>query len=89
MDDLPAKLNYALALVVRFDRFFDVLIIVLSFAVFGLLIFGAAYFTLYLVLPFSIRRALEERRNPALAVLLGSIVIGIAIIVAGAIHKFQ
>ena len=45
-----------------------------------------AFVILQKVLPFSIRKEIEEDQNTALGIVLGSIVIGIAMIVSAAIH---
>jgi uncharacterized membrane protein YjfL (UPF0719 family) len=38
------------------------------------------------VAPFSVRKEIEEDQNTALAVLMGSVILGIAIIVAAAVQ---
>ncbi len=75
----------AFALVVKFDQLGDALVSILFFAVIGLVIFGIAYFVLHLILPFSLRLEIEEKQNPALGILIASLIAGIAIIVAAAI----
>lgn len=75
----------AFALVVKFDQLLEVLVAAVIFVVIGLIIFGVAYFVLHLVMPFSIRKEIEEDQNIALGVVIGSLVIGIAIIIAAAI----
>lgn len=75
----------AFALVVKFDQLADALIAILFFAAVGLVILGIAYFVLHLVLPFSLRLEIEEKQNPALGILIASLIAGIAIIVAAAI----
>jgi putative membrane protein len=56
------------------------------FAVLGLAIFGAAFWTMAKVCPFSIRKEIEEDQNTALAIVMASVIIGIAMIVATSIH---
>ena len=73
------------ALIVDFSQLLDVLIAALMFAVFGLIIFSVAYLILHLLMPFSIRKEIEVDENPALAVIIGSLMISLAIIVAAAI----
>jgi len=75
---------FALA-IVKYDQLLEVLVAVLILAVVGLVIFGIAYFVLHLVAPFSIRKEIEQDQNPALGVLIASLVAGIAIIIAAAI----
>jgi putative membrane protein len=56
------------------------------FGVFGIVLFALAIKIIVKVTPFSVRKEIEEDQNVALAVLLGAILLGLAIIVAAAIH---
>ncbi|MEM7234776.1 MAG: DUF350 domain-containing protein [Planctomycetota bacterium] len=56
------------------------------FTLFGIVIFAAAFKVVEKVTPFSVRKEIEEDQNTALGVLIGSIIIGLAIIIAAAIH---
>lgn len=56
------------------------------YAIVGILAFGIATFVLTRILPFSIRKEIEEDQNVALGVILGAVYLGLAIIVAAAIH---
>jgi len=82
-DSLAAP--HALA-VVRLADLMGVLVTTLVFTVFGLIVFGVAYFIILKATPFSIRKELEEDHNTALAIVIGSIIIGIALIIAAAIQ---
>ncbi len=73
-----------LALVVKLDQLLDVLVTTLIFVSIGLVFFTVAYGVLSRVFP--IRKEIEEDQNTALGVVIGSIMIGIAIIIAAAIH---
>lgn len=75
----------AFGLVVKFDQLLEVLIVAIIFVVVGLVVFGIAYFVLHLVMPFSIRKEIEEDQNLALGIVIGSIMLGIAIIIAAAV----
>jgi len=57
----------------------------LLFSVIGLVAFILAIVVVERVTPFSLRKEVEEDQNTALGIVLGSIVIGIAIIIAAAI----
>ncbi len=62
---------------------------IVSAAVFGLagvLIFALALWVMGKLAPFSVRKEIEEDQNTALGVVMGSALLGIAIIVAAAIH---
>jgi putative membrane protein len=52
----------------------------------GLIVFGAAFLGMVKMAPFSVKKELEEDQNIALAILMGSVIIGLAIVVAAAIH---
>ncbi len=52
------------------------------FAIIGLGFFALSYLVIQKFTPFSIRKEIEEDQNVALAVVLGAVIIGIAIIVA-------
>ncbi len=58
----------------------------LVYSVLGILVFGLAFWVIVKVTPFSIRKEIEEDQNTSLGILLGSVFIGLAIIIAAAIH---
>ena len=55
------------------------------FALAGLLLFALAFFIMGKATPFSIRKEIEEDQNIALAIVIGSVIIGIALIIVAAI----
>ena len=55
------------------------------YSVLGLAVFSLAFFLIARIAPFSIRKEIEEDQNTALAVIMGSVLIGLAIIIAAAI----
>ncbi len=57
-----------------------------GYTVFGLIIFGLAFWIMTKALPFSIRKEIEEDQNTSLAILMGSVILGLAIIIASTIH---
>ncbi|WP_428264953.1 DUF350 domain-containing protein [Haliangium sp.] len=57
----------------------------LVFTLLGLILFGLAFWLMELFAPFSIRKEIEEDQNTALAILMGSVIIGIALIIMGAL----
>ncbi|MDM7923813.1 MAG: DUF350 domain-containing protein [Pyrinomonadaceae bacterium] len=75
----------ALLLVVKFDQLIEVLVTTLIFVVIGLVVFAIAFLIMNLVTPFSIRKEIEEDHNTALAIVIGAMIIGIAMIVSAAI----
>ncbi|MCC6558325.1 MAG: DUF350 domain-containing protein [Polyangiaceae bacterium] len=58
----------------------------LVFVVIGFVAFGLAFFIITKITPFSIRKEIEEDQNTSLAIVIGSVIIGISIIIAAAIH---
>ena len=49
-------------------------------------VFGLAFWIMTKTVPFSIRKEIEEDQNTALAILMGSVILGLAIIIASTIH---
>jgi putative membrane protein len=59
---------------------------VLVFSGMGLAIFGLSFVAMLKLAPFSLRKEIEEDQNVALAVIIGSVVLGLAIIVASVVR---
>ena len=57
-----------------------------GYTIFGVIVFGVAFAVMVKVSPFSIRKELEADHNTAVAILISSVIIGLAIIIAAAIH---
>lgn len=72
-----------LAFVVRLEQLLEVLVTTLIFVFIGLVFFSVAYFILSKM--FDIHHEIEEDHNTALGIVIGSIMIGIALIIAAAI----
>jgi putative membrane protein len=56
-----------------------------TMALLGVGIFSATFWLILKVTPFSIRKEIEEDQNTALAILVSSVILGIALIVSAAI----
>lgn len=56
------------------------------YTVFGVIVFAIAFVTMTKLTPFSVRKEIEEDQNTSLAIIMGSIVIGLALIIAAAVH---
>ena len=56
------------------------------FSFFGLVLFGIMWMLVVKLMPFSIRKEIEEDQNTALGIVLGCLILGISIILAAAIH---
>lgn len=74
------------ALVVPLENLKSVLISTLIFVLLGIIIFALAFIIIVKASPFSVRKEIEEDQNIALAIVIGAVIIGIAMIVAAAIQ---
>lgn len=72
------------ALVVKMDQLLEVLVTTLIFVFIGLVIFSVAYGILSKI--FHIHKEIEEDQNTALGIVIGSIMIGLALIISAAIQ---
>ncbi len=76
----------SIALVVPVNQLVDLIITTLAFTLLGLILFALAFWIIVKVSPFSIRKELEIDQNTALGIVIGSVIISIALIVAAAVH---
>ena len=72
------------AFVVKFDALLETLVTTLIFVFIGIVFFAVAYGILSKMYP--MKKEIEEDQNTALGIVVGSIMIGIAIIIAAAIQ---
>lgn len=61
-------------------------LVTLAYTVFGLVVFAVAFMIIVKTTPFSIRKEIEEDQNISLAILIGSVMLGLSIIIASTIH---
>lgn len=73
-------------MVVKLDELFNVLETTVIFVALGLIVFAVAFLIVVLVTPFSVKKEIEDDQNISLAVIIGSVIIGIAMIISAAIH---
>ena len=73
-------------LVVPVDQLANLVLQTLIFAVIGVLVFAISFWIIVKATPFSIRKEIEEDQNVAIAIVIGAIIIGIALVVAAAIQ---
>ncbi len=73
-----------LGLVVKLDQLLEVVVTTLVFVFIGVVLFSITYGILGLIYP--IKKEIEEDHNTALGIVIGSIMIGIALIIAAAIQ---
>ncbi len=69
-----------------FSKIIGNITVSLIYVLIGVVVFAIAFFLMTKVAPFSIRKEIEEDQNTSLGVLMGSVIIGLAIIIAAAIH---
>jgi uncharacterized membrane protein YjfL (UPF0719 family) len=55
------------------------------FAGLGIAVFAIAFLIMIKVAPFSVRKEIEEDQNTSLAIIMGSVIIGISIIIAATV----
>jgi len=77
---------HSIALIVPMDQLLNLVLTTLIFSLVGILLFGLAFLIIVKIAPFSTRKEIEEDQNTALAILIGSVILGISIIVAAAVH---
>lgn len=70
----------------NWDEILKQVILSLLFTGLGVVLFGGAFWLMSKVTPFSIRKEIEADQNTALAIVMASVILGIALIVAAAIH---
>jgi putative membrane protein len=68
------------------DTMIKTLVSALAFSALGIMLFALAFLIIVKVTPFSLRKEIEEDQNTALGIIIGSVIIGIAMIVSAAIH---
>jgi uncharacterized membrane protein YjfL (UPF0719 family) len=68
------------------DKFAPTALKAIIYVLIGLAFFVAAFWVIVKVAPFSVRKEIEEDQNTSLAILIGSVILGLALIIAAAIH---
>jgi len=74
------------ALVVPMESLLPIIVTTIVFVVLGLLVFALAFLVIGKATPFSVRKEIEEDHNVALAIVIASVILGSALIIAAAIH---
>lgn len=62
------------------------LLAVVVFSVVGLIVFAFCFMAILKIVPFSVRKEIEDDQNTALAIIIGAMLLGISIIIAAAVH---
>jgi putative membrane protein len=61
-------------------------LVTLGYTLFGMIMFGIAFAIIVKISPYSMRKEIEEDQNIALAILIGSVMLGLSIIIAATVH---
>ncbi|MBK7391966.1 MAG: DUF350 domain-containing protein [Chloracidobacterium sp.] len=75
-----------LGMIVKMEELLPTMATTVIFVAIGLVVFAIAFAIVVLVAPFSVKKEIEEDQNTALAIIIGALIIGIAIIIASAIN---
>ena len=70
---------------VDWTPFLKTLIASVVYSLIGILMFLLGFLVIRAVTPFSLRKEIEEDQNTALAIMIGSVILGLSIIIAAAI----
>lgn len=75
-----------LGLFIPFENLLPVLVTTIVFVILGLIVFALAFLVITKAAPFSVRKEIEDDQNIALAIVIGSVILGSALIIAAAVH---
>lgn len=73
-------------LVVPLESLLPIVVTTIVFVVLGLIVFALAFLVIGKATPFSVRKEIEEDHNVALAIVIASVILGCALIIAAAVH---
>jgi putative membrane protein len=73
-------------LVIPMESLLPIVVTTVVFVVLGLIVFALAFLVIAKATPFSVRKEIEEDQNVALAIVIGAVILGSALIIAAAIH---
>ena len=68
------------------ENLLPVVVTTLVFVLIGLIVFALAFLVITKVSPFSVRKEIEDDQNIALAIVIASVILGSALIIAAAVH---
>ncbi len=70
---------------IEWAPFVKALVASVVYSLMGVVMFAVSFIIIRAVTPFSLRKEIEEDQNTALAVMIGSVILGLSIIIAAAI----
>jgi uncharacterized membrane protein YjfL (UPF0719 family) len=73
-------------LLIPMENLLPVVVTTLVFVVLGLIVFALAFIVIAKAAPFSVRKEIEDDQNLALAIVIASVILGSALIIAAAVH---
>ena len=73
-------------LLIPMENLLPVVVTTLVFVALGLIVFALAFLVIAKAAPFSVRKEIEDDQNIALAIVIGSVILGSALIIAAAVH---
>ena len=73
-------------LLIPMENLLPVVVTTLVFVVIGLIVFALAFLVIAKSAPFSVRKEIEDDQNIALAIVIASVILGSALIIAAAVH---
>jgi putative membrane protein len=85
-DSTVGFLHATHALAIPLEGIVPSLITTVVFVALGLVVFALAFFIIGVASPFSVRKEIEQDQNVALAIVIGSVILGTALIIAAAVH---
>lgn len=68
-----------------YSEFFKTVLATIVYSLIGIVMFAASFLIIRIVTPFSLRKEIEEDQNTALAILIGSVILGLSLIIAAAV----
>ena len=86
IDSIALSTSAVSGLVIPLESLLPILVTTVVFVVLGLIVFGLAFLVIGKATPFSVRKEIEEDHNVALAIVIASVILGSALIIAAAIH---
>jgi uncharacterized membrane protein YjfL (UPF0719 family) len=86
LNSLALSLPVTLGAVVPMETLLPVVVTTVVFVVLGLLVFAIVFLIITKASPFSVRKEIEDDQNIALAIVIASVILGSALIIAAAVH---
>ncbi|CAN5428728.1 hypothetical protein BH10ACI3_BH10ACI3_27110 [soil metagenome] len=81
-----AAITPVLGMIVKLEEIWNVIETTVIFVAIGLIVFALAFVIVVVVAPFSVKKEIEEDQNTSLAIIIGAVIIGVAMIISAAIQ---